>query len=174
MHEAIPRGPAETECPSAPGKYSSIRKGQSLRTGNKLAAGRIADLGTDRLTNELFDKPAEEVEERVDTIAERAIQLGGVAHGTIQEIQSKTKLPAYPTGIFEGSAHVAALSDSYAAFGKAVREAIESADKAGDKDTSDLFTQVSRAADKALWFIEAHNQSATVNKAGYSVSISSQ
>jgi starvation-inducible DNA-binding protein len=108
--------------------------------------------------HELFDKLAEEVEEHVDTIAERVIQLGGVAYGTVQEIHRMTTLPVYPTDIFEGSAHVAALSDSYAAFGKAIREAIETADKAGDKDTSDIFTQVSRAADKALWFIEAHNQ----------------
>jgi starvation-inducible DNA-binding protein len=108
--------------------------------------------------HELFDKLAEEAEEHVDTIAERVIQLGGVAHGTLPEIQRETTLPPYPTDISEGAAHVAALSDSYAAFGKSVREAIDFADKAGDKDTADLFTQVSRAADKALWFIEAHNQ----------------
>ena len=108
--------------------------------------------------HELFDKLAEEIEEHVDAIAERAVQLGGVTQGTLQEIQRKTTLPVYPTDIFDGTAHVAALSDSYAVFGKAVREAIETADKAGDKDTSDLFTQVSRASDKALWFIESHNQ----------------
>jgi starvation-inducible DNA-binding protein len=56
--------------------------------------------------HELFDKLAEEVEEHIDTIAERAVQLGGVAHGTIQETQRKTTLPEYPTDIFEGAAHV--------------------------------------------------------------------
>jgi starvation-inducible DNA-binding protein len=108
--------------------------------------------------HELFDKLAAEVDEHIDTIAERIVQIGGVAFGTVQEVQRSTTLPAYPTDIFEGTAHVAALSDSYAAFGKAVRDAIEISDKAGDKDTSDLFTGVSRATDKALWFIEAHNQ----------------
>ena len=111
--------------------------------------------------HELFDKLAEEVEDHIDTIAERIVQLGGVAHGTIQETQRKTTLPVYPTDIFEGTARVAALSSSYAAFGKVIREAIDTADKAGDKDSADLFTGVSRAADKALWFIEAHNQASS-------------
>jgi starvation-inducible DNA-binding protein len=29
----------------------------------------------------------------------------------------------------------------------------------GDDDTADLFTEVSRATDKNLWFVEAHNES---------------
>ena len=40
----------------------------------------------------------------------------------------------------------------------AAREAIDSTDKLGDKDTADLFTGISRANDKTLWFIEAHLQ----------------
>ena len=108
--------------------------------------------------HELFDELAEEVEHHVDAIAERVTQLGGVAYGTVQVVQSKTQLPPYPTEIFEGPAHVAALSDSFAAFGTAVRAAIDVADQAGDKDTADLFTGISRGIDKALWFIEAHSQ----------------
>jgi len=33
---------------------------------------------------------AEEVEEHIDTIAERIAQLGGIANGTIQEVQRAT------------------------------------------------------------------------------------
>jgi DNA-binding ferritin-like protein len=33
---------------------------------------------------------------------------------------------------------------------------IDRADELGDKDTADLFTEVSRAVDKYLWFVEAH------------------
>jgi starvation-inducible DNA-binding protein len=40
-----------------------------------------------------------------------------------------------------------------------VRSAIDKADKLGDKDTADLFTEISRDVDKYLWFVEAHNQS---------------
>ena len=54
--------------------------------------------------------------------------------------------------------HVDALSTALASFGKTVRAAINQADEAGDADTADLFTQVSRIIDKQLWFVEAHNQ----------------
>jgi starvation-inducible DNA-binding protein len=109
--------------------------------------------------HELFDKLAEEVEEHIDAIAERAVQLGGFAFGTVQAIQKNTGLQPYPLDISDWGAHVAALSDAYAAFGKSVRAAIDTADGAGDKDTADLFTQISRDADKALWFIESHAHS---------------
>jgi starvation-inducible DNA-binding protein len=36
------------------------------------------------------------------------------------------------------------------------RAAIDEADEAGDADTADLFTGVSRGIDKWLWFVEAH------------------
>ena len=108
--------------------------------------------------HELFDKLAEGLEEHIDSIAERVVQLGGVALGTLQEVQGKTQLLPYPTDIADGIAHVEALSQAYATFGKSVRAAIDAAEEAGDKDTADLFTQVSRDADKSLWFIEAHIQ----------------
>jgi starvation-inducible DNA-binding protein len=37
-----------------------------------------------------------------------------------------------------------------------LRKAIDVADKAGDADTADLFTEVSRAVDKDAWFIGAN------------------
>lgn len=39
-----------------------------------------------------------------------------------------------------------------------MRRAIDEADEAGDKDTADIFTEVSRGLDKSLWFLEAHTQ----------------
>ena len=38
------------------------------------------------------------------------------------------------------------------------RAAIDQADKAGDLDTADLLTQISRELDKDLWFLQAHLQ----------------
>ena len=52
-------------------------------------------------------------------------------------------------------------SDRYATFGNAVRENIDETDEAGDPDTADLFTEVSRGVDKDLWFLEAHVQEPT-------------
>ena len=51
---------------------------------------------------------------------------------------------------------VALLADRYAALAKTTREAIDTADKAEDADTADLFTGISRELDKQLWFLEAH------------------
>jgi starvation-inducible DNA-binding protein len=45
-----------------------------------------------------------------------------------------------------------------ARLGKSVRKAIDETGKAGDADTSDLFTGISRNADKSLWLLEAHLQ----------------
>jgi starvation-inducible DNA-binding protein len=106
--------------------------------------------------HELFDKVRDEVDEWVDLIAERAVILGGVADGTLLTVSQKTRLPAYGVKLGDGRAHVEALSDALAGFGKTIREAIEIAASAGDADTADLFTEVSRGADKMLWFVEAH------------------
>ena len=106
--------------------------------------------------HELFDKIAEEVEEHVDTIAERVTALGGTAGGTIATVARATSLKPYPEQITEGLAHVEALASALADFGRKARAGIEEATRLGDADTADLFTEVSRELDKQLWFLEAH------------------
>lgn len=106
--------------------------------------------------HELFDRVAEELKNFTDEIAERVVQLGGVAEGTLQVVGRRSKLTAYPLEIASGKAHVAALSDALATLGASTRKAIEMASKAGDADTADLFTEVSRGVDKLLWMVEAH------------------
>lgn len=108
--------------------------------------------------HELFDKAAEEIEEFIDEIAERAVELGGVALGTVQIVAKSSRLPAYSLTISSGKEHVTALSNALARFGATTRAAIDTATKAGDADTADLFTEVSRGVDKLLWFVEAHLQ----------------
>ena len=108
--------------------------------------------------HELFDKINEAAEEWVDLIAERIIQLGGTAEGTVQATAKRTSLAEYPLDITKGEDHVNKLSDALAAFGKKVRAAIDKTGKAGDADTADIFTEISRDVDKYLWFVEAHNQ----------------
>ena len=110
--------------------------------------------------HELFDKINDAAEEWVDLIAERIVQLGGQAEGTLQAAAARTSMTPYPISIVSGKDHVEALSSALASFGKKVRSAIDKTDKLGDKDTADLFTEVSRDVDKYLWFVEAHNQRA--------------
>ncbi len=108
--------------------------------------------------HELFDKTAEKIEEFIDGIAERAVKLGGVALGTVQVVAKNSRLPAYSLSISSGKEHVTELSKVLAKFGATTRAAIDRAAKAGDADTADLFTEVSRGVDKLLWFVEAHLQ----------------
>jgi len=108
--------------------------------------------------HELFDQINEAVEDYVDDIAERAVQLGGVAEGTARMVAKLTSLSEYLASAVDGRSHVEALSTALAAFGKAARTAIDQANELGDLDTADLFTEVSRGIDKWLWFVEAHLQ----------------
>src|SRR5437867_8298864 len=55
--------------------------------------------------HELFDKVAEELEEFTDDIAERAVELGGVAQGTIQVVSKHSRLAAYQLKLASGKAH---------------------------------------------------------------------
>ncbi len=96
-----------------------------------------------------------------DKAAERITALGGTAFGTTQDITKNSQLAAYPTDIYQIADHLAALIDRYAAFANSVRESIDQVDEAGDPDTADLFTEISRGVDKQLWFLEAHVQEPT-------------
>ncbi len=108
--------------------------------------------------HELFDQVATAVEAHVDLIAERVTSLGGTAMGTARVVAQTSTLSEYPLEIFDGTAHVDALSTAMADFGKKIRQNIDDADKLDDADTADLFTEVSREIDKLLWFVEAHIQ----------------
>ena len=108
--------------------------------------------------HELFDKVNEDVEDYVDDLAERAVQLGGAAEGTARLAAKRSSLTEYPANTADGRSHVEALSSALAAFGKLARKAIDTANDAGDLDTADLFTETSRGTDKWLWFVEAHLQ----------------
>jgi starvation-inducible DNA-binding protein len=108
--------------------------------------------------HELFDQVAALVQQHVDLIAERIVTLGGTAEGTVRIATARSALNEYPLDIADGLAHVDALSSRLAAFGALVRKAIDEAAEAGDQDTSDIFTEVSRGIDKQLWFVEAHAQ----------------
>ena len=106
----------------------------------------------------LFDDIAAVVLDFVDMIAERVTALGGTAPGTARMAAANTELPELPVNLYKGEAVLQAIVERYAQFGAAVRDAIEIAEEADDIDTADLFTEVSRAIDKNLWFLEAHLQ----------------
>jgi starvation-inducible DNA-binding protein len=106
--------------------------------------------------HELFDQVHGAVDEYADLIAERIVQLGGIAEGTVEVVADRSSLLDYPLGLSQGREHVAALSDALSEFGRAVRIGIEEMGELGDADAADILTEISRGVDKWLWFVEAH------------------
>src|SRR5712691_10661376 len=72
--------------------------------------------------HELFDKIDEAVEAYVDLIAERIVQLGGIAEGTARVAAERSRLEEYPLDIADGHAHVEAVSKALSTFGREVRK----------------------------------------------------
>jgi starvation-inducible DNA-binding protein len=128
-----------------------------LQTQTKAAHWNVKGPGFIAL-HKLFDEINESVEEYVDLIAERAVQLGGVAEGTLRLAAKRSELKEYPLAIASDRDHLEALSSALADFGARVRSAIEEAVELEDAGTVDLFTEISRGTDKSLWFVEAHLQ----------------
>ena len=106
--------------------------------------------------HEMLDGFRTEIDGHVDTMAERIVQLGGIASGTLQGVAAASRLPAYPADIIAEDKHLAALTERYAKAATTVRDGIDQTGEAGDADTADILTSYSRALDKALWFLEAH------------------
>jgi len=111
--------------------------------------------------HEMLDAFRGEQDEWNDTMAERIVQLGGTALGTTQAVASASKLAPYPADIYAIADHLAALIDRHADFANALHANIDQCADAGDTDTADIFTEVSRGIDKQLWFLEAHVQEPT-------------
>ena len=108
--------------------------------------------------HQLFDQINEAVEDYVDLLAERVVQLGGVAEGTVGVVRERSTLPGYPLALSSGPEHVAALADALAGFGRTARVGIEELTALADADSADILTEISRGVDQWLWFVEAHAQ----------------
>src|SRR6266404_8988162 len=55
--------------------------------------------------HKLFDEINEAVEDYVDLLAERVVQLGGIAEGTVGVVRERSTLPGYPLTISTGPEH---------------------------------------------------------------------
>ena len=81
-----------------------------------------------------------------------------MARGTLQAVSRQTQLREYPLEVGDWRAHVQAMRDALATFGRGVRKAIDDVTALNDADTADVFTEISRGVDKSLWMVEAHVQ----------------
>lgn len=90
-----------------------------------------------------------------DTIAERAVTLGGKAFGTARHVAKSSTLAEYPQETTRDLDHVKLLAERFDKYLVGVRESRSAAEKLGDTDTVDLFTQVVTEFEKNTWFLRA-------------------
>lgn len=108
--------------------------------------------------HELFDKVYESIADYVDLIAERIVQLGGVAEGTVRVAAERSQIDEYPLDITRGITHVEAVASALAAFGREVRIVADEATDVHDAETADILTEIARGVEKWLWMVDAHQQ----------------
>lgn len=106
--------------------------------------------------HELFDQVASAGSSFQDLLGERAAQLGGYAEGTLEAVASATPLASYPVALSREEEHVQRVADALARVAGSTRSAIKTAEDYGDAATADIFTEITKEADKLLWFVEAH------------------
>lgn len=112
--------------------------------------------GTFQQLHELFDTTYAQVVVQGDTLAERVVQLGGVAHGTVQTVAVATVVAPMSESQLAPEEYVRATVDALRTFGASMYKLIDEAEKLGDPVTADIATGIAREVDKAAWFIGAH------------------
>jgi starvation-inducible DNA-binding protein len=104
----------------------------------------------------LFDELHDEVDAQADLMAERVASFGETAQGTLLQVVASSSIPAYPEDAKSERTHLEALAAAFAIYCGHIRRDIQTSADAGDAGTADIFTEISRAADRQLWKLEAH------------------
>jgi starvation-inducible DNA-binding protein len=104
--------------------------------------------------HELFDTFTDETRAFADLLAERAVQLGGAAHGTIQAAERNTSLPPFPLDERDERKLLEELLTRVDTTATELRTAMEGS---GDEPaTQDIYTEVVRGIEKQRWMLAAH------------------
>ncbi len=103
----------------------------------------------------LFETFAVSLANHHDSIAERAVTLGGRAYGTARHVAGRSRLPEYPQETTRDMEHVRLLAERIEAYLGGLRESRGVAEKLGDTDTVDLLTGIVSEFEKHDWFLRA-------------------
>ena len=94
-----------------------------------------------------------------DSIAERAVTLGGKAYGTARHVAKTSKLNEYPQETTKDLEHVKLLAERFESYLVELRASRSAAESQADTDTVDLFTGVITEFEKNAWFLRASLES---------------
>jgi starvation-inducible DNA-binding protein len=103
----------------------------------------------------LFETFAVSLAAHNDEVAERAVTLGGRAHGTVRHVAKLSRLPEYPQETARDMEHVKLLAERIEAYLDGMRESRGVAEELKDTDTVDLFTGIITEFEKHAWFLRA-------------------
>jgi len=154
MYQSPSHLPADARAELAKTLNARLADGLDLHSQIKVAHWNIKGPQFAAL-HPLFETFAVSLANHNDTIAERAVTLGGKAYGTARHVAKASTLADYPQETTRDLEHVKLLAERFDKYLTGVRESRTLAEKLGDTDTVDLFTQVVTEFEKNTWFLRA-------------------
>jgi len=103
----------------------------------------------------LFETFAVSLGNHNDAIAERAVTLGALAHGTARHVAEHSSLPEYPPNTVRDLEHVKLLAERIEKYLDGLRKTRDVGEAEDDVDTVDLLTGVITEFEKHVWFLRA-------------------
>ena len=106
--------------------------------------------------HELFERIAAEAAAHADLLAERAVQLGGLAEGLLPTLVERSELGRHRPPLAGEADYLTSLADALAALSERLRQGVIESEALSDAPSEDILTEISRAVEKLLWQVEAH------------------
>jgi starvation-inducible DNA-binding protein len=107
----------------------------------------------------LFETFAVSLANHNDSVAERAVTLGGKAYGTSRSVAKTSRLADYPQETTKDLEHVKLLAERIEGYLVGLRDSRKAAEQHQDTDTVDLFTGIITEFEKHAWFLRASLES---------------
>jgi starvation-inducible DNA-binding protein len=107
--------------------------------------------------HEFFEEQYDQLEAAMDEIAERVRQVGGVAIGTLSEVQQRAALKEEPGVVPTAHEMVRNLLVDHEAVIRQLRADVDAtAEQYNDMGTSDFLTELMESHEKMAWMLRAH------------------